>query len=148
MKKFGYCLALLLCAPMVACTTGADAPPTSGPATETPAAIALNADKALYAVEAAYNAPAQAYVTADGKGLLSDATKATVRPILIDAYKGVQVARCAHSFVKLATGIVQGILPSGDLAKCPADARSIAALENAKAEVEGLSARASSLLPK
>lgn len=148
MKKFAYCLALLLCAPVTACTTGADTPPSSAGQGSTAATVALNADKALYATEAAYNVPAQAYATFDAKGQLPASVKATVRPLLIDAFKGIQVARCAHSFVKLAAGVVQGVLPSGDLTKCPLDARSEAALYNAKAEVEGLSARASSLLPK
>lgn len=140
---------LIACAAMslTACATSGDAVP-SGASQGTAAAVALNADKALWATEAAYNAPAQAYVAFDAKGALPASVKATVRPLLLKAFDGVKVARCAHSFVKLAAGVLTGVLPSGDLEKCPADARSQAALYNAKAEVEGLSAQASALLPK
>lgn len=79
-------------------------------------------EKALYALEAAYNVPAHAYVTADAKGLLNDATKAKVKPLLVKAYDALKLARMAY-----ATG-------------------NSANFAEAKANVEDLSKRAAAIL--
>lgn len=58
---------------------------------------------AMYAVEAAYNAPATAYVDADSKGLLSAELKARVKPILVEANDYRLKARTAYG-IKDASG--------------------------------------------
>ena len=52
---------------------------------------------AMYAAEAAYNAPAAAYVSADGRGLLTAPVKAKVKPILTEAYEWLKKARLFYS---------------------------------------------------
>lgn len=48
---------------------------------------------AMYAAEAAYNAPAAAYVAADSRGVLSPALKTRVKPMLTEAYEWLKKAR-------------------------------------------------------
>lgn len=52
---------------------------------------------AMYAAEAAYNAPASAYVSADAKGLLSAEVKGKVKPLMLDAYAWLGKARTAYA---------------------------------------------------
>lgn len=52
---------------------------------------------AMYAAEAAYNAPAAAYVSADARGVLTAATKAKVKPMLTEAYDWLKKARLFYS---------------------------------------------------
>lgn len=54
-------------------------------------------EKALYAAEALYNLPAQAYVSADARGKLSPELKAKLKPMLADAYKVLLTARAAYA---------------------------------------------------
>lgn len=100
-------------------------------------------NQAMFAAEAAYNVPAQAYVAADANDKLSPAVKATVKPVLVDAYGYLLIARCAYNFVNF--GKFQP-LPVGK--SCPANATNVAAFKAATASVESLSKKASSLLPK
>jgi hypothetical protein len=53
-------------------------------------------ERAMYAAEALYNVPAQAYVTADTRGLLTPAVRAAVRPILIQARQALLAVREAY----------------------------------------------------
>lgn len=65
---------------------------------EVPAGTTVISDaarKALYAAEAAYNVPAQAYVTLNASGKLSPEVKAKAKPILQQAYQGLKLARQA-----------------------------------------------------
>lgn len=135
MKKLLIGLALL-CAPLAACTTFADR------ASEVASASRID-EQALYSVEAAYNVPAHAYVTADGKGLLTPALKAQIKPVLLDAYDAVVTARCAYSYVN--TGAFPA-LPEGE--SCPASATNVAAFTNADKLAKSLASKASSLIPK
>ena len=57
----------------------------------------------MYAAEAAYNAPAAAYVDADAKGLLTPAVKAAVKPKLVDAFGWLKKARLFYA-ARDATG--------------------------------------------
>lgn len=54
-------------------------------------------EKALYAVETAYNVPANAYVTFDAAGKIPPDLKAQVRPLLLKAYDALKVARGAYA---------------------------------------------------
>jgi hypothetical protein len=53
-------------------------------------------DRAMFAVEAAYNVPAHAYVTADANGLLTPALKAQIKPLMLQAYDALELARAAY----------------------------------------------------
>lgn len=81
-------------------------------------------ERAAYAAEALYNVPAQAYAVADGNGKLSPETKATLKPMLADAYKVLLAVRAAR-----AAGNAEGF------------ANQVEALKN-------LSAAITSLIPK
>jgi hypothetical protein len=54
-------------------------------------------EKALYAAEALYNVPAQAYVVADGNGQLSPELKAVLKPKLQEAYRVLLAIRAAYA---------------------------------------------------
>lgn len=69
------------------------APPAPAAALQ---ATALD-EKALYAAEALYNVPAQAYVVADGNGQLSPELKTKLKPMLQDAYRVLLAARAAYA---------------------------------------------------
>lgn len=89
------------CLALAACQTGTTPEPAnSGAVAPTPTASASVATgacelstTAMYAAEAAYNAPAAAYVSADAKGQLSASVKAAVKPKLVDAYEWLKKAR-------------------------------------------------------
>lgn len=67
----------------------------------------LNDERALYAVEAAYNVAAHAYVTADTAGQLPAALKARVRPVLVSSYQALLAARAAYAAGDAATFTAQ-----------------------------------------
>lgn len=54
-------------------------------------------EKALIAAETAYNVPAQAYVVANRRGLLSPQLKAAVKPKLQMAKSALDIARQAYA---------------------------------------------------
>lgn len=87
---------------LAACTPTATSPePNSTPsvaASDCGIATGITADeKGLIAVETAYNVAAHAYVTLDGAGKLSPTLKANTRPVLIQAYDNLKLARTAYS---------------------------------------------------
>jgi hypothetical protein len=101
-------LILIACAAfMAACTpsTSTDEPNTNSnvstnvtqPGNCGIASNTLADEKALFAAETAYNVPAHAYVTADATGKLPASVKAQVRPLLIQAYDGLKLARAAYA---------------------------------------------------
>ena len=53
-------------------------------------------EKLLFTAETAYNIPADAYVRAEATGKLPADIKATVRPLLIQAYEALKLARTAY----------------------------------------------------
>lgn len=53
-------------------------------------------EKLLYGAETAYNVPAHAYVTLDANGKLTPELKAQVRPLMIEAYRYLGLARAAY----------------------------------------------------
>ena len=85
-------LALALTVSLTGCSA-LTAPPAPASALQ---ATAID-EKALYAAEALYNVPAQAYVVADTNGQLSPELKATLKPMLTDAYKVLVAARAAYT---------------------------------------------------
>lgn len=56
----------------------------------------LRDEQALFAVEAAYNVAANAYVTADSRGLVTPDVRERVRPLLIQSYQALELARTAY----------------------------------------------------
>lgn len=96
-----YILPLIACIGLLAgaCATTSGPPiQVVGTSTAVPSgatAISAAAQKALYAAEAAYNVPAQAYVTLNRAGRLSPALKAQTKPLLQQAYQGLKLARQA-----------------------------------------------------
>lgn len=54
-------------------------------------------EKALFAAETAYNVPAHAYVTFDGTGKLPANVKAVAKPLLVQAYDALKLARTAYA---------------------------------------------------
>jgi hypothetical protein len=96
------------CLSLAACQSGTTPPPASNStaAVEAPSAspspaVATGACElsttAMYAAEAAYNAPAAAYVSADAKGLLTAPVKAKVKPMLVEAFDWLKKARLFYS---------------------------------------------------
>jgi len=116
-KYFALGLALSLAAcntPVTGPSSGATSTPVasaSDPAKCGLAAGTLVDEKALYGAEAAYNVPANAYVTLDANGKLSAETKAKVKPLLIGAYDALKVARSAYSLGDVCsfTGAVNSV---------------------------------------
>lgn len=104
MKRIAFLLpvAMLALAACQSATQGDPGPATnSNAAVEAPTSGGVTAgtvidEKAMYAAEAAYNVAANAYVTADGNGLLSAATKAKVKPYMLQAYDALKLARAAY----------------------------------------------------
>lgn len=102
------CLALSACAPLAAISAlgslGHSEPPATAPTTPVAPVAASGGlgarttldEKALYAAEAAYNVPANAYVEANKRGLLSPELKARVKPLLVTAYARLKDARAAY----------------------------------------------------
>ena len=113
---FGLFAALAL----AACTTSAPvgAPPPAPAAAPTPAAAPFSPatvanltvidEKALYAAEALYNVPAHAYVAADSNGTLPVGVKAALKPVLVQAYAALKVARAAYAAGN-ATGFADAV---------------------------------------
>lgn len=60
-------------------------------------------EKALYAAEAAFNVPAQAYIAADEADLLSPEHKAAAKALLLKSYEALQLARKAYAVGDAAT---------------------------------------------
>lgn len=96
MKSLFYaCAALAASLSIAACAT------TSGPPIITPTApsgataVSEAAQKAIYAAEVAYNVPADAYVRLNRQGALPADVKARVKPLLLQAYQGLKLARQA-----------------------------------------------------
>src|SRR4051812_2146608 len=84
------CLALAVTA---ACQTL----PTAVSLATQPVCAGVTVDEKLwYAAEAAYNVPAQAYVAANSRGLITPALKAVIKPKLITMYEGLKAARLAY----------------------------------------------------
>lgn len=81
-------------------TTGPPGPVITGSAT------ALD-EKALVAAEIAYNVAANAYVVADGKGLLSASVKAEAKSRLVTAYDALKAARSAYAAGNASTFVEQ-----------------------------------------
>lgn len=83
--------------------------------------ISEAAQKALYAAEAAYNVPAQAYVTLNRSGRLPPDVKAKAKPILQQAYSGLKLARQAA-----AAGDTVGVLfQAGEAQRLAAAAKAL-----------------------
>lgn len=76
-------------------TPAPSASPT-GPASCGLAAGTLVDEKTLYGAETAYNVAAHAYVTADGTGKLPADLKARVKPMLVESYRVLGLARSAY----------------------------------------------------
>lgn len=92
-KRF---LSLIAVGLLAACAVPASGPVASA-ATCGLAAGTLLDEKALYGAETAYNVPANAYVTLDANGQLSPAIKAKARPMLINAFAALKLARTAYA---------------------------------------------------
>lgn len=108
--KLNFMLAAFAALALAGCQAGTQADP--GPATNSNAAVEAPSASpspavatgacelsttAMYAAEAAYNAPAAAYVSADGRGLLTAPVKAKVKPMLTEAYDWLKKARLFYS---------------------------------------------------
>lgn len=99
MKNYAIMLAACIGLLVGACASTSGPPiqvvqnATPVPSGKTP--ISAAAQKALYAAEAAYNVPAQAYVTLNRSGALSADLKAKTKPLLQQAYQGLKLARQA-----------------------------------------------------
>ncbi len=87
---FASCLALAACSAPLAGTGS-----TGGGTAPTGAASTAIDDKAMYAAEALYNVPAQAYVVANANGKLTPALKLKLKPLLIDGYNALVLVRAA-----------------------------------------------------
>lgn len=119
-------LALVLSLAMAAC--GTTAPPLpdvstlpTAPVPSGATPISEVAQKALYAAEAAYNIPAQAYVTLNRQNALPADVKAKAKPLLLDAYQALRAARLAA-----AAGDSAGVLlESGTASKLAAAAKAL-----------------------
>ncbi len=84
LSVFTACLLLTACQPVP--TQPAPSPVVATGACEL-------SDTAMYGAEAAYNAPAGAYVAAEGRGLLTASVKVKVKPLLIESYEWLKKVR-------------------------------------------------------
>lgn len=91
MKK----LALMLLLPLAACATVPATAPTAAP--KYCATQVIMDNKGMVALETLYNVPAHAYVTADKNNALTPNVKAALKPILVDMYEKLKVARAAYA---------------------------------------------------
>lgn len=83
--------------------------------------ISAAAQTALYAAEAAYNVPADAYVRLNRAGRLTPEVKAKTKPILLQAYQALKLARLAA-----AAGDTAGVMfQAGEAQKLVASARAL-----------------------
>lgn len=95
----GASLALTACN-----TTGGIQVPEAGVALNTPVCAGQKVDEQLwYAAEAAYNVPAQAYVAAYRRGLISAELKATLKPKLQTMNQVRLAAKAAYLACDAAT---------------------------------------------
>lgn len=85
---------------LAACATGPAPVLPGGDGSTAPPIVStqgsLRDEQALFAVEAAYNVAANAYVSADSRGVLPAAVKARAQPILVSAYRALEAARTAY----------------------------------------------------
>jgi hypothetical protein len=97
MKLLAMALAASLALSACATTSGppVEVVPNNVPVPSGATPISAAAQKALYAAEAAYNVPAQAYVTLNRAGKLSPELKARAKPVLQQAIAGLKLARQA-----------------------------------------------------
>lgn len=96
----------LFCAPLLVLCLVASPACTSLSAASDAVAVATSStplgdrtvmdERAMYAAEALYNVPAQAYVTADTRGLLTPAMRRAVRPVLVEARQVLLTVREAY----------------------------------------------------
>lgn len=94
----------LLLTPLAACTQLQQGNITSIPGVTTSVCSHTAYDeKAMYALEALYNVPAQAYVTADQRGLINATLKAQLKPKLQQAYTYLKGARAAYEICDTTT---------------------------------------------
>jgi predicted small secreted protein len=122
MRKILLLAACALAMPLAACDTVggiANSIPAVGQYT-TVCANSTADEKALYAVEAAYNVPAGAYRSANSRGLITPTLKAQIKPKLQTLAKyvlGAREARKACNMVALgqyqeaAETLKAGVLP-------------------------------------
>lgn len=107
MKKLILAVAMLAAVPLGGCTsvlTSAGVPEFVAETVNTPVCNRLVLDdKARYGVNALYNVPAQAYVSAHKRGLVTPAVRDVVKPKLQLAYRYLLGARAAHQACDEAT---------------------------------------------
>lgn len=60
-------------------------------------------DKAMFAAEAVYNVPAQAYVSANSRGLVKPPLKATLKPMLVAMGDTLRLCRTAYKIGDLTS---------------------------------------------
>jgi hypothetical protein len=108
MKRLSLILAVALAAvPVAGCKTmltTAGVPEFVAETVNTPVCNRLVLDdKARYGVNVLYNVPAQAYVAAHKRGLVTPAVRDVVKPKLQQAYTYLKGARAAHEACDEAT---------------------------------------------
>jgi hypothetical protein len=91
MRKLVFAAALA-CLALAGCN-GSIAPPAPATALQGTAVD----EQAMYAAEALYNVPAQAYTVADANGQLSPEVKRQAKAMLENAYKVLLIARSAYA---------------------------------------------------
>ncbi len=89
-------LAMVACAPVVSDPIASTPRASPGDASCGIASGTLMDERALYTAETAYNVPANAYVTLDSQGQLSEPTKERIRPLLVKSYDALKLARAAY----------------------------------------------------
>lgn len=127
MYKFKFLLPLVAALSLSSC---AAIPLATMVTSSTPVLAATNMDeKAMYAAEALYNVPAQAYVSANSNGLLSAPVKAKVKPLMVKAYDVLLTVRSAYKLgdaagfsqrygaLKTLSSQVKALLPSASFGK-------------------------------
>lgn len=121
---FGPALAVAAALALSACATdGQVITVPSGPVAPPSGATAISAvaQKALYTAEASYNVAGQAYVSADGAGLLTPELKARLKPMFATAYQALLATRHAATI-----GDSIGVLAAADTAQKQASAAAAA----------------------
>lgn len=93
-------LGAVLALAMPGCALIADnIPGTAGQVIAAPVGdMTLRDEQGYWAVATAYNVPAQAYVSADKRGLIPPNLKAVLKPKLITMYDLLKAARTAYKF--------------------------------------------------
>jgi hypothetical protein len=112
--RVGAHIAAIACLALASACATASGPGTSGPpggVYQPPPVLTTDGtvldEQALFAVEAAYNVAATAYLSADGRGQIPATTKAEVRPIMASAYEAVLLARAAYRIGDASTFTAQ-----------------------------------------